>query len=61
MFLKKENLGIMKILHDEKRNLGDLEEEYASESDVPASLGGNPIGQPQSSMRKYDLSSVWLP
>ena len=51
----------MKILHDEKRNLGDLEEEYASESVVPASPGGNPTGQPQLSMRKYDLSSVWLP
>ena len=34
MFFKKEKLGITKILHDEKRNLGDLEEEYASESDT---------------------------
>ena len=58
---KKENLGITKILHDKKRNLGDLEEEYASESYELMSLEENPVGQPQSSMRKYDLSSVWLP
>ena len=60
-FFKKENLGITKILHDKKRNLGDLEEEYASESYELMSLEENLVGQPQSSMRKYDLSSVWLP
>lgn len=40
------------------QNLGDSEEKQTSENDLLPNLEENPVGEPHSSIRKYDLTLV---